>query len=222
MAKPGIVFLDLDDTLYPKNNGVWQAVSDRIHEFLVTRLDLSRQRAATLRTHYLQVYGTTLRGLPKEHEIDPLDYLDFVHDVPIEALLIPDPALRLMLEQLVGQRIVFTNASRNHAVRVLRRLEIESAIDQIIDIQALEFVNKPLPQAYLRAMALAGTERPETCLMVDDRAENLLPAQALGMTTVLVAPSGPMPGADYVVDQITDLLQAVPGLGGNGKGQHGA
>ncbi len=222
MTEAGTIFLDLDDTLYPKNNGVWQAISDRIHEFLVERLDLPHEEAATLRTRYLKRYGTTLQGLLIEFQIDPLDYLEFVHDVPIESLISPDPALRRMLEQLEGQRIVFTNASRRHALRVLRRLGIEPAIDQIIDILALDFANKPQPEAYLRAMALAGAKGPETCVMVDDRAENLLPAQALGMTTVLVAPNGPKLGADYIVDRITDLLHAVPGLGGKRAVEHGS
>jgi len=34
-----VIFLDLDDTLYPRTNGLWQAIGGRILDFMAGRLD---------------------------------------------------------------------------------------------------------------------------------------------------------------------------------------
>lgn len=185
------LFLDLDDTLYPHGNGVWHAIGDRITQFMVERLGLTQVEAVRLRQHYFARYGTTLNGLRIHYQIDPADYLGFVHDIPLADYLLPDRELQTMLESLQVQRVVFTNADRGHAERVLGALGIGDCVARIIDIYALEFVNKPEPASYLRAMELSGCPRAEACVLVDDMPRNLYPAAGLGMTTVYVGPESP-------------------------------
>jgi len=206
------LFLDLDDTLYPRSSGLWEALSQRILTYLVQRLGLSEQEAGRLRRSYLETYGTTLKGLITEHRIEPHDYLDFVHDIPVEELLEPDPALAAMLHSLHPQRVVFTNASRRHVDRVTHRLGVDREIDLVIDIEALGYHNKPFPEAYLRAMALSGESSAPACLILDDRIQNLIPAGELGMTTVLVGQDGQHPAADYRIARAADLTRVVPSL----------
>ena len=95
-------------------------------------------------------------GLRVDYDIDPYEYLDFVHNIPLEDFLLPDPDLRKMLEKISATKIIFTNASTAHASRILQHLEIEKLFDQIIDIVALDFHNKPQPESYRRAITLAG------------------------------------------------------------------
>lgn len=206
------LLLDLDDTLYPSTCGLWEAIGDRIIAFMTDRLDLSTKRANELRTDYFQAYGTTLNGLQKHHNVDPLDYLNFVHDVPIDIFLQPDHELRVMLSNVVQKRVIFTNASRDHAERVLKRLGIEKQIDQVIDIISLDYRNKPEPGAYSRALSLSGENDPSACLLVDDRSRNLIPGGAMGMTTVLVGGEDPDPSIDFHINLITQLTRTVPGL----------
>lgn len=212
MSNYRILFLDLDDTLYPSTCGLWQVIGDRIIAFMTDRLDISAQRANELRKNYFQAYGTTLHGLRIHHNVDPLDYLDFVHDVPIDSFLQPDPELCEMLANVAQKRVIFTNASRDHAERVLNRLGIEKQIDQVIDIITLDYHNKPELGAYSRALSLTGEKDPSACLLVDDRSRNLIPGGEMGMTTVLVGEADPDPSIDFHINLITQLTHTVPGL----------
>jgi putative hydrolase of the HAD superfamily len=207
-----ILFLDLDDTLYPSDCGLWQAIGDRIIDFMTDRLNISAGRANELRQEYFRAYGTTLNGLLIHHHVDPLDYLNFVHDVPLDVFIQPNPELHEMLTNISAKRVIFTNASRDHAERVLGRLGIEEQIDQIIDIITLDYHNKPKTIAYTRALSLAGEEDPTACLLVDDRSRNLIPGGAMGMTTVLVGEEETDPRIDFHINLITQLILTVPGL----------
>jgi len=204
------LFLDLDDTLYPHTSGLWDVVGDRIQRYTEATLNVSAEEASRLRTQYYSQYGTTLNGLMHNHQIDPMEYLNYVHDVPIERLLQPDPELRTMLASINIPRVIFTNAHCEYAKRVLQQLGILDLISQIIDILALDFLNKPNPEAYRRALILAGGPSSETCLLVDDRYPNLAAAAEFGMTTVLVGDGLYEGTVDYKIDQITDLTDAVP------------
>jgi putative hydrolase of the HAD superfamily len=182
------LLVDLDDTLYPSNSGVWEAVRDRIQTFIETRLSVSEQEATLLRQRYLEQFGTTLTGLSEEFSIDIEDYLDFVHDVPLNQFLKPDPILRTMLQSIEIPRVVFSNAYLPHVERVLDHLEVRDEIDQVVDIYALDFQNKPKKEAYDLVIDLIGADDPSRIVFVDDRLANLEPAARLDMTTVLVGP----------------------------------
>jgi putative hydrolase of the HAD superfamily len=210
-----VVFFDLDDTLYPPSSGVWPAIGERIQAYVMDRLRLTYDEATQLRRSYFEKYGTTLNGLWHLHAIDPADYLAFVHDIPLESMIRPDPDLRSMLHGLPQKRVVFTNATRDHAQRVLACLDVASEIDLIVDLFALEMANKPETIAYERALKLAEEADPHRCILADDLPRNLAPARAMGMTTVLVSPKPPDGAADLQIDRIADLTQALPDLTAN-------
>jgi putative hydrolase of the HAD superfamily len=71
---------------------------------------------------------------------------------------------------------------------------------------------KPHPAVFLMAMRWAGTE-PERCVVIGNREENdVEPAQALGMRTILVYPDDPKPErsiADVVVPDLWQCAQAL-------------
>lgn len=203
------VLFDLDDTLYPAQCGLWAAIGARIDQYMVEELGLAAHATQAMRRHYLETFGTTLNGLRREYSINPLDFLSYVHDVPVSAFVGPNVALDAMLARLPMTKVVFTNADRPHAQRVLACLGIARHFARIIDIHALEFDNKPSPGAYARALGFLGAD-PSECLFVDDAARNLRPAQALGMTTVLVgahaaADEQPPAGVDFQIQNILEL-----------------
>jgi putative hydrolase of the HAD superfamily len=201
-----VLLFDLDDTLYARASGLWPAIGQRINAYMVERMGLQPDAARALRQVYLDAYGTTLNGLRHEHGIDPLDYLAFVHDLPLERYLEPSPELQQMLGRLPQRKIIFTNADAPHAQRVITRLGVAQFFERIIDVHALNFVNKPDPRAYQQVLELVGA-MPDECLFVDDAVRNLLPAHALGMTAVLVSPAGTVLPADvdYQIDSILEL-----------------
>jgi len=205
------VLFDLDETMYPTESGIMDLISDRINEYMSLRLGIDPADVAAIRQQYYQLYGTTGRGLYLHHDLDVEDYLEFVHDLPVEDMLGPDPGLDTMLEGLRAEKSIFTNATAAHARRVLGVLGVARHFQQIIGIAELEYVPKPDLQAYQRAIELLGV-RAEECLLVDDRARNLGPGRALGMTTVLVGAGCADDGADFVVDEVTQVGQVMEAI----------
>ena len=205
------LLIDLDDTLYPPDNGVWQIISERIDAYMTDRLGLPLEEARRLRSVYLDAQGTTLKGLMGDFELDPSDYLAYVHQLDYSAFIHPDPVLRSALESLPQAKVVFTNASADHARYVLAALKLTDLFSEIIDIVALGYANKPDEEAYLRALDLIGSPAPASCLLADDRLVNLVPAKDLGMTTVLVGPANGS-GADVHIERLSDLPRAMPQL----------
>jgi len=199
------LLFDLDDTLYPPSSGVWQAIGERINRFMTERVGVPVDRVAAMREEYFRAFGTTLNGLRANHGVDPDEYLLFVHDIPLDQMLKDDPALRAMLAALTQRKVIFSNASRAHAQRVLQRLGVEECFEQIIDIRATDLVNKPDPDSYQRALGLLGERRARRCMIIDDQLRNLMPAKSLGMQTVWVHPQGGEHGVDHHIASILDL-----------------
>ncbi len=204
------IIFDLDGTLYSGEGGLLDEIGKRIELWLQEHLELDAAAASALRQDYLQRYGTTFNGLVAEQPVKVDEYLDFVHDAPIERFLQPDPALGRMLAALPLRRAVYTNGLSEYARRVLRALDVEGYFERVIGIREVGMRSKPDVAAYQRALALLPA-RPEQCIMVEDRAVNLPPARALGMTTVLL--DGPLQdGVDYAIADILDVGPLVAGL----------
>lgn len=205
------LLFDVDDTLYHPSAGVWPAIGERINQYMIERLHIPPAEVGARRAHYFQVFGTSLNGLMREYDVDRLDFLKFVHDFPLEHHLQPDPALRGMLARLPLTKVLFTNADAAHARRVTQALGVERFFSRTIDIVALDFVNKPDPQAYTKALALLGAQAAE-CLFADDQTRNLRPAREAGLITVLVSETDSPIGVDYHIHNILGLERIVAGL----------
>ncbi len=177
------ILFDLDDTLYATSAGLMQEISQRMNEYLITRIGIDPNDVARVRLDYWERYGTTLRGLYIEWHIDAQEFLDYVHDIPIAQFIEPDPELDEMLARLPARKFIFTNAPENHARRVLSALGIERHFERIFDINFIHYESKPTASAYERVLEALGAQGEE-CLMIDDSARNLAPARALGMRTV--------------------------------------
>lgn len=200
------ILFDLDDTLYPRQAGVMDQIRILMLQYLRTRLDLSPEEADALRRRYFQEYGTTMRGLQLKHAIDADEFLDYVHNIRLEDHIQPNPELDAALASLQQQKIVFTNASREHAERVLDVLGVAHHFDRIVDVRDVAFESKPQLAAYRRICELIDVP-PERCMLVEDNVRNLQPAKALGMTTVLVGEdnAGTEGDVDYVMERIEEI-----------------
>jgi pyrimidine 5'-nucleotidase len=207
-----ILFFDLDDTLYTTSNGLWQAIRDRMHAYMAEIVALPPDEIEALRQHYLEAYGTTLRGLQIHYQIDSDKYLEYVHDLPLAEFIQPDPELGKLLATLPQRKLIFTNADINHARRVLKVLQLGDIFEQIIDIRALGFVCKPDPEAYRRTLAITGVSNPEDCILFDDAKRNLLPAREQGWYTVLVGNGSADGSANLSIPSLHQLPQAIPQL----------
>ena len=73
---------DLDHTLYDAED-VFKKMHLRMSGYVASLLDISYDEADKIRNQFYQQYGTTLHGLMNEHNINPHDYLDYVHDLDV-------------------------------------------------------------------------------------------------------------------------------------------
>lgn len=173
---------DLDNTLYPASSKLFDQISLRMTAFIAEYFDIAPDAALHRQKEFFRRYGTTLRGLMVEHGVDPEPFLDYVHAIDI-GVIAEDPELESKLARLPGRKLIFTNASRRHAERVMGRIGIGHHFEDIFDIVAADYLPKPDRTAYAAMLARHGVA-PETACMIEDMAVNLEPAKALGMTTV--------------------------------------
>ena len=200
---------DLDNTLYPPETQFMGLIEARMTQFVAQHVGLSHDDAHALQKKYYHENGTTLAGLMANHGVDPADYLDQVHDVSLDGLT-PDPALGEALARLPGRRLIFTNGDANHAERVLGKLGIASAFEDVFHIASADFIPKPHPDTFDRMVAAHGVD-PRRAAFFEDSEKNLAPAAALGMTTVLVGPHAEDSIADFVhhrTHNLTPFLNA--------------
>ena len=206
------LFFDLDATLYPASNGLWEQIRLRIYKFMLEEIGIPEAEIPATRDKYWTTYGTTLEGLRIHHQVEPDDYLKFVHDLPLKDFLEPDPVLRGLLETLPQDLWVFTNADHRHASRVLKELGISDLFSGIVDLLALDFIVKPNRKAYQIALKLAGVTDPKKCVLFDDLIQNLITAKELGFYTSLVGENGSSNQVDIQLKSIHDMKEKMPQL----------
>ncbi len=203
------IFIDLDDTLYPKSSGIWELIRKRIDLYMHDQLGFSWEDIPPLRQSLFQKYGTTMRGLQANYKVNDREFLAFVHDVNVQGILSPDPQLRQKLTSLDQSLYLFTNADSVHAGRVVQALGLEGCFKGITDIIDITPYCKPQPQAYQIAFQRSGVTDPSHCLLVDDAPRNLATAKDLGCRTILIGDPAEPNGWDACIKSISDLPEAV-------------
>ena len=205
---------DLDNSLYPASANLFDLIDERMGQFIMRLLGCDAAEARRVQKGYFHEHGTTLAGLMAAHGTDPREFLDFVHDIDL-ARISADPRLVAALDRLPGRKFVFTNGDEAYARRVLDRLGLANAFDGLHDIHAMDYVPKPHPDSYAALCARYAVD-PERALFVEDMARNLVPAKALGMTTVWVDNGSEQAGRgadpafiDYRTDDIGEWLTAI-------------
>lgn len=199
---------DLDNTLYPAACDLFTQVRNRMTEFICNRFALSFDDARALQRRYYLAHGTTMLGLMKHDGVDPHEFMDFVHDVDLAGLA-PSDSLRDALARLPGRRVIYTNASRSHAQRVMAHLGVAELFDDVFDIVAAEFEPKPGQDAFDR-MLRAHTVQATRAAFFEDIGRNLEPAAARGVATILVRGSDTTITGDEAVCQIDYEVEDLP------------
>ena len=178
---------DLDHTLYPPQANLFGLIEPRITNWIMEHLHLTLPQANHLRDAYWRRYGATLTGLMREHGLDPVPYLAYVHDISMESLT-PDPALANRIRGLPGRRIVYTNGSAPYAERVLAARGLLGLFDAIYGVEHAQFQPKPERAAFDTIFAMDGLS-PTKAAMFEDDPRNLIAPHEMGLATVHVAPS---------------------------------
>ena len=173
---------DCDGVLYDDLEGVFGQVSKRMTEYISQKLDLSLEKAKELQTNYFHKYNTSLNGLMIHHDINPEEFLKYVHDINLDFLK-KDLKLRKELIELKTKKFVFTNGSHEHASNITKTLGISDLFDGFFDITDCNFIPKPSIEPYKKLIDKFNIKPSET-VFIEDIAINLEPAKKLGMKTV--------------------------------------
>ncbi len=198
------IFFDLDDTLYPPSSGLWPTLKARINLYMIERLRIPEQDVPRLREQYFRNYGTTLRGLQANYQVDMSDYLAYVHDVQLTDYIRPDPVQQAVLAGLPTRNVIFTNADIKHARRVLKVLDIEPYFADVVDVNVMNPYCKPSREAFGVALKAAGESQASRCVLIDDLPHTTRAARDFGFYSVLY---GALPDAGAAHAAFTDWTE---------------
>ncbi|KAJ2700252.1 putative suppressor of disruption of TFIIS [Coemansia spiralis] len=204
-----VFFFDIDNCLYPSDLGIDAMMKERIFAF-GREHGLDTDRVEETCITYYRDYGLSVRGFIKHHGIDPAEFNEKVDvSLPLEEIIVADPALRTMLESVRVRRWAFTNASLQHAQRVLRSLRVDDLFEGITSCDYCEpaFPCKPERAAYDKAVREARAGPAAQCYFVDDSLRNVEAARALGWTAVLVSPAAEQICAEAGREQVCTIHQ---------------
>jgi putative hydrolase of the HAD superfamily len=162
------LLFDLDNTLYSSRFGLEDGVRLRMKKYVAGFLGLSVEEAWQQRMETGLRYGTTLEWLINEKGLTDVEsYLSFVHPPDEASNLQPDPDLRKILESIDIPKAILTNSPKEHADRILAKLEAADLFTHIFDIRQCAFRGKPRPEVFNNALNTLRVTIEET-LFIDD------------------------------------------------------
>jgi len=173
---------DCDGVLYQDLDAVFGQVSKRMTKYISEKLNLDLKKAKELQTNYFHKYNTSLNGLMIHHEVNPDDFLKYVHDINLD-FMEKDLVLREELIKLDAKKFVFTNGSNDHVKNIIKNVGIDDLFDGIFDIKDCNLIPKPSLEPY-KQLVKKFRIIPEETIFIEDIAKNLEPAKKLGMKTV--------------------------------------
>jgi putative hydrolase of the HAD superfamily len=198
---------DLDNTLYSANASIYPAIGVRMTAYIAQALKCDEAQALELRERYFHLYGATVLGLVKHHEIDAADFLDDVHKVDLSEIA-ADAELASLIAALPGRKVIFTNGVEAYAREIAGRLGIEAHIDDIVALDPDALKPKPDPAAFRRLIARTHIYA-QASILFDDHPQNLQAAHEFGFKTVLI---GDAPKPNFVDCAARDVKSALRAL----------
>ena len=205
---------DLDNTLYSGQTKVFSEVDKKMSAFISEKMNVDLIKAKEIQKKYFYEYGTTLSGLMKQDNIDPNDFLEFVHDIDI-SWLPKDLKLKEELIKIKEKKYIFTNGSHAHVKNVTKQLGIDGLFDGAFDIVDADFVPKPHIDPYKKIVEKFNID-PTKSILIEDIAHNLEQAKNLGMKTCwlendesFAKKDADKPYIDYKIKSLPSFLQKI-------------
>ena len=211
---------DLDNTLYSGQTKVFSEVDKRMSSFISEKLKIDIIEAKKMQKEYFYEYGTTLSGLMQKKNIDPNEFLEFVHDIDI-SWLPKDKLLREELIKIKEKKYIFSNGSHAHIRNVTNQLGIDDLFDGAFDITDANFLPKPRIEPYKKLIQKFKLD-PNKSILIEDIAHNLEQAKNLGMKTcwlendeTFAKKDADKPYIDYKINNLPSFLQKINVLRNN-------
>lgn len=198
---------DLDNTLYSPHSSLFSQMEERIIKFIMMTLKLDRNESDHLRDIYWQKYGSTLTGLMNNHTIDPDQFLEYVHKLSYKDIM-PNQELRRCLSLLPGRKIIHTNGSQDHAIKITQKLKLDGVFDMIFGIDDTYYVAKPQKKSFNIVINKANIN-PKTAIFFEDDIRNLHYPKELGMITVHIGKKKHHNHIDFQANTIIDFIAQI-------------
>ena len=197
---------DLDDTLHNASAQIFPVMNQAMANYIMDTLAMDEATAHDLRRHYWRVYGATLKGLMRHHQTDPQHFLKVTHQFDdLAERVIAVKRLRHLIKSLAGRKVVFTNAPRDYALRVLHLLGIADCFELVFSVESTKFHAKPSVRGFQLLLASLRVKASD-CVLLEDNAAALMTAKRLGMKTVLLSKKYHKPSfVDYRINQVLAL-----------------
>lgn len=197
---------DLDDTLHNASAHIFPVMNQAMTNYIMDTLAMDEAAAHDLRRHYWRVYGATLKGLMRHHQTDPQHFLKVTHQFDdLAERVIAVKRLRHLIKSLAGRKVVFTNAPRDYALRVLNLLGIADCFELVFSVESTKFHAKPSVRGFQLLLATLRVKASD-CVLLEDNAAALMTAKRLGMKTVLLSKKYHKPSfVDYRINQVLAL-----------------
>ena len=180
--KKNFWIFDLDNTIYDSKTKIFDQIDLRMKKFISSRLNISEKEAFKIQKKFYKEYGTTLSGLTKHYQVQPNEFLKYVHDVDLGKLK-KCPGLFKEINQLPGRKIIYTNGDHDYAKKVLNSLGVESLFEYILDITKSKYIPKPSVEPLITYLNKNNINL-KTCVYFEDLEKNLENAHKYGITTV--------------------------------------
>jgi putative hydrolase of the HAD superfamily len=178
---------DLDDTLHNASAHIFPVMNRAMTQYIQDTLNLDEPTAHQLRQHYWKIYGATLKGLMRHHGTNPSHFLDITHQFEnLASMVIEAKHLKHMLKRLDGRKVIFTNAPRNYALRVLKLLKISDLFELVFSVESSQFHAKPSVRGF-QSLLKTIRAKPKDCIMLEDSLPALMTAKRLGMKTIWIS-----------------------------------
>ena len=194
MQKP-IWLFDLDNTLHNASHAIFPAINANMNAYMAKVLGDAEGPAGqevvnAVRLDYWKRYGATLLGMVLHHDVKMEEFLAEAHrfeDLP--SMIRAERGLGRLLRRLPGRKILLTNAPRRYSREVLRHLGLHKHFAKHIAIEAMQVHGRLRPKPsrpLLRKLLAREGLAPGRCILVEDTADNLRAAKALGLRTAWV------------------------------------
>jgi putative hydrolase of the HAD superfamily len=197
---------DLDDTLHNASAHIFPVMNRAMTQYIQDTLNLDESSAFELRQHYWHIYGATLKGLMRHHNVDASHFLKQTHAfIDLPNMVLEVKRLRHLLQSLKGRKCIFTNAPREYALRVLEILNISDCFELIFSVESTNFHAKPSVRGFKMLLKILKA-KPSNCLMLEDNLSALMTAKRLGMRTIWITQKLQKPNfVDYRMHNVLGL-----------------
>lgn len=197
---------DLDDTLHNASAHIFPEMNGAMTAYIKKSLNLDEDSADQLRKHYWKIYGATLKGLMRHHGTNPHHFLNETHKFPdLAERVIQTKRLRHTLTRLKGRKVIFTNAPRIYALRVLNLLGITDLFELVFSVESSGFHAKPTMRGF-QTLLRTIKAKPIDCIMLEDNLAALMTAKRIGIKTVWISRQLSKPNfVDYRLSSVSAL-----------------